>query len=140
MTGQPPGGDPSMQGVETSYCRSPAGLSPTSAAQRTVHEPDRAAAPQPKGAARLGQVPPQCACQTTAARMGRSSSSFTGPVLIVWAREEKLMPPEHAERLAKHFETAELTWVDDNRTLIPIDQPEILAVHLEDFLARTTVG
>lgn len=72
--------------------------------------------------------------------MGRSSSSFTGPVLIVWAREEKLMPPEHAERLAKHFETAELTWVDDNRTLIPIDQPEILAVHLEDFLARTTVG
>ena len=64
--------------------------------------------------------------------------AFAGPVLIVWAREEKLMPPEHAERLAKHFENAELVWVDDSRTLIPIDQPEILIDHLERFLARTT--
>ncbi len=29
-----------------------------------------------------------------------------GPVLIVWARDEKLMPPEHAVRLAKHFDNA----------------------------------
>ena len=64
--------------------------------------------------------------------------AFTGPVLIVWAREEKLMPPEHAERLAKHFANAELVWVDDSRTLIPIDQPEILIGHLERFLSRTT--
>ena len=63
--------------------------------------------------------------------------AFAGPVLIVWAREEKLMPPEHAERLAEHFENAELVWVDDSRTLIPVDQPEILTGHLDDFLART---
>ena len=66
--------------------------------------------------------------------------AFTGPVLVVWAREDKLMPPEHAERLAEHFENAELVWVDDSRTLIPIDQPEVLAAHLERFLARTTAG
>ena len=36
------------------------------------------------------------------------------------------MPPEHAERLAEHFENADLVWVDDSRTLIPIDQPEVL--------------
>ena len=63
--------------------------------------------------------------------------AFTGPVLIVWAREEKLMPPEHAERLADHFADAELVWVDDSRTLIPIDQPAILLDHLERFLSRT---
>ncbi|MXW61695.1 MAG: alpha/beta hydrolase [Acidimicrobiaceae bacterium] len=63
---------------------------------------------------------------------------FKGPVLVVWAREDKLMPPEHAMRLTEHFENAELVWVDDSRTLIPIDQPEILATHIETFLARTT--
>ena len=48
------------------------------------------------------------------------------------------MPPQHAERLAEHFENAELVWVGDSRTLIPIDQPEVLSGHLERFLARTT--
>ena len=66
--------------------------------------------------------------------------AFTGSVRVVWAREDKLMPPEHAVRLAEHFENAELVWVDDSRTLIPIDQPEVLAAHLERFLERTTAG
>ena len=69
--------------------------------------------------------------------------AFTGPVLVVWARDDRLMPPEHAERLAEHSDNAELVsgrWVDDSRTLIPIDQPEALATHLERFLARTTAA
>ena len=61
--------------------------------------------------------------------------SFRGPVLIVWAREDKLMPSVHAERLAEHFENSQLVWVDDSRTLIPIDQPKILTDHLRTFLA-----
>ncbi len=42
--------------------------------------------------------------------------------------------------MAEHFENAELVWVEDSRTLIPIDQPEVLAGHLERFLARTTAA
>lgn len=61
--------------------------------------------------------------------------SFRGPTLIIWAREDKLMPPAHAERLATHFENSQLVWVDDSRTLIPIDQPTILTEHLRAFLA-----
>ena len=61
---------------------------------------------------------------------------FKGQVLVVWAREDKLMPLAHAERLADHFENTELVWVDDARTLIPIDQPKVLAAHLERFLER----
>jgi pimeloyl-ACP methyl ester carboxylesterase len=64
--------------------------------------------------------------------------SFRGPVLIVWAREDKLMPPAHAQRLAEHFENSQLVWVDDSWTLIPIDQPEILTKHLRAFLAAHT--
>ena len=62
--------------------------------------------------------------------------AFTGQVLVVWAREDRLMPPEHAERLADHFENTELVWIDDSRTLIPIDQPEVLTAHLKRFLER----
>ena len=64
--------------------------------------------------------------------------SFQGRVLIVWAREDKLMPPAHAERLANHFENSELVWVDDSRTLVPIDQPEALTNHLRTFIADST--
>ena len=64
--------------------------------------------------------------------------AFAGPVLVVWARDDKLMPPEHAQRLSEHFANSELVWVDDSRTLIPIDQPEALTSHLEEFLARHT--
>ena len=45
--------------------------------------------------------------------------SFGGPVLIVWARDDKLMPPAHAERLAEHFQNTQLVWVDDSRTQNP---------------------
>lgn len=60
--------------------------------------------------------------------------AFRGPVLVVWAREDRLMPPVHAERLAKHFDNARLVWVDDSFTLIPIDQPEVLVRELREFL------
>ena len=62
--------------------------------------------------------------------------AFAGQVLVVWAREDRLMPPEHAERLAAGFENAELVWVDDSRTLVPIDQPEVLTAPLETFLEQ----
>ena len=64
--------------------------------------------------------------------------SFAGPVLIVWARDDKLMPPTHAERLADHFQNTQLVWIDDSGTLIPIDQPEVLTGHLRSFLAANT--
>ena len=62
--------------------------------------------------------------------------AFAGQVLIVWAREDRLMPPEHAERLADHFENTELVWIEDSRTLIPVDQPDLLAAHLERFCGQ----
>ena len=48
------------------------------------------------------------------------------------------MPPAHAERLAAHFQNTQLVWVDDSRTLIPIDQPQVLTNHLHTFLAAHT--
>ena len=61
--------------------------------------------------------------------------SFGGAVLVVWGRDDRLMPAAHAERLVEHFEKAQLVWIDDSRTLVPIDQPEVLTEHLRSFLA-----
>ena len=32
--------------------------------------------------------------------------------------------PDDAERLAEHFQNTQLVWIDNSRTLIPIDQPK----------------
>ena len=63
---------------------------------------------------------------------------FASPVLIIWARDDKLMPPAHAERLAQHFQNTRLVWIDDSRTLISIDQPKTLTDHLHTFLTAHT--
>ena len=80
----------------------------------------------------LGSVPKR----TQLLDWAEQQRAFTGQVLVVWAREDRLMPPEHAERLAAGFENAELVWVDDSRTLVPIDQPEVLTAHLETLLEQ----
>ena len=45
------------------------------------------------------------------------------------------MPPAHAERPAEHFENTQIAWIDDSRTLIPIDQPESLTACLREIVA-----
>jgi len=60
--------------------------------------------------------------------------SFTPPVLIVWAREERVMPPEHGRRLAELFPNSRLVEIPDGYTLVPLDQPARLASCLHDFL------
>ncbi|MCB1253970.1 MAG: alpha/beta hydrolase [Austwickia sp.] len=59
------------------------------------------------------------------------------PVLVVWARQDTMMPPEHGPRLARHYPNARLVEIDDSATLVPWDQPEELARVLREFLADT---
>jgi pimeloyl-ACP methyl ester carboxylesterase len=63
--------------------------------------------------------------------------SFPGPVLVVWATEDKLMPREHGRRLVELFPNARLVEIEDSYTLIPEDQPDRLAEVMLDFLAET---
>lgn len=63
-------------------------------------------------------------------------SVFTRPVLILWAREDRMMPLEHAERLARTFEDSTVVIVDDSWTLISEDQPDAFADTLVAFVDR----
>ncbi len=63
-------------------------------------------------------------------------AGFTRPALIVWAREDKLMPIEHARRLAELLPQARLVEIDDSYTLISEDQPAELVVLIRELMGR----
>ena len=63
--------------------------------------------------------------------------SFDRPVLIVWAAEDQVMPPEHGRRLAEHFPDSRLIEIPDSYTLIPEDQPRLLSAHLRAFIGES---
>lgn len=65
-----------------------------------------------------------------------AASRFGGvrvPVLLTWAREDKLFPASDAERLARELPGATLTWIDDSYTLVPEDRPELLTQRILEF-------
>jgi pimeloyl-ACP methyl ester carboxylesterase len=61
---------------------------------------------------------------------------FERPALVVWARDDRVMPPEHGSRLAGLLPQGQLTEVDDSYTLIPLDQPARLAQIIRDFIRK----
>ncbi|MFF0018947.1 alpha/beta fold hydrolase [Streptomyces sp. NPDC005496] len=60
-------------------------------------------------------------------------AGFERPVLVVWAAEDRVMPPEHGRRLAELLPRARLVEVTDSYTLVPLDQPERLARLIREF-------
>ncbi|WIY01366.1 alpha/beta hydrolase [Amycolatopsis mongoliensis] len=61
--------------------------------------------------------------------------AFDRPVLVVWAREDRVMPPEHGERLAALLPKGKLVEVADSYTLLPLDQPAEFARLVREFTA-----
>ena len=59
--------------------------------------------------------------------------SFNHPALVVWASQDRVMPPEHGQRLAKLLPQGQLAEVEDSYTLIPLDQPARLAQLIREF-------
>lgn len=60
--------------------------------------------------------------------------SFHRPALVVWAAEDRVMPPEHGRRLADLLPNGRLVEIADSYTLIPEDQPGELARTLRQFI------
>jgi pimeloyl-ACP methyl ester carboxylesterase len=58
---------------------------------------------------------------------------FQRPALVVWASEDRVMPPEHGRRLAELLPQGRLVEIPDSYTLIPLDQPARLAEAIQQF-------
>jgi len=69
-----------------------------------------------------------------ASRLG----GFDRPVLLAWAREDKLFPVALARRLAAVLPDARLELIDDSYTFVPEDQPQALARLVVYFLGATS--
>jgi pimeloyl-ACP methyl ester carboxylesterase len=63
--------------------------------------------------------------------------SFERPALVVWASQDRVMPPEHGRRLAELLPHGRLIEVTDSYTLIPLDQPTRLAEAIHQFMHET---
>jgi pimeloyl-ACP methyl ester carboxylesterase len=61
---------------------------------------------------------------------------FKHPALVVWAIQDRVMPPEHGQRLAGLLPEARLVEVPDSYTLIPLDQPARFASVVREWLGR----
>jgi pimeloyl-ACP methyl ester carboxylesterase len=62
-------------------------------------------------------------------------ASFQQPVLVLWGTEDRMMRPANGRRLADAFPNATLVEVPDSYVLMPIDQPEVLAREIGEFVS-----
>ena len=65
---------------------------------------------------------------------------FDRPALVVWASEDRVMPPEHGHRLAELLPQGRLVEIADSYTLIPLDQPTRLAEAIQEFLDESAAA
>jgi len=66
-------------------------------------------------------------------RTAEALPAFDRPALVVWAADDRVMPPEHGRRLATLLPNARLFEISDSYTLIPLDQPAQLAEAIRKF-------
>jgi pimeloyl-ACP methyl ester carboxylesterase len=59
--------------------------------------------------------------------------TYDRPALIVWAKEDRVMPLEHGRRLAELLPQGHLVEIPDSYTLVPLDQSALLARAIRDF-------
>ena len=67
----------------------------------------------------------------------RALPAFDRPALVAWAAEDRVMPPAHGRRLAELIPGARLVEIADSYTLIPQDQPRVLASAIREFVRET---
>lgn len=70
-------------------------------------------------------------------RWAEQLRTFDRPAPVVWATEDRVMPPDHGRRLADILPQGRLVEVADSYTLLPQDRPDALVEHLRAFLAET---
>lgn len=66
-------------------------------------------------------------------RAAEKLEGFDRPALVIWAAEDRIMPPEHAHRLADLLPRVHAVEVEDSYTLVPLDQPAWLAGTVRTF-------
>ena len=70
-------------------------------------------------------------------RAAEKLPQFKKPVLIAWAKEDRIFPLGDAYRLSETFPNARLELIEDSYTFVPEDQPRRLAASIAAFMRET---
>jgi pimeloyl-ACP methyl ester carboxylesterase len=63
---------------------------------------------------------------------------FERPVLVAWGSDDRVMPIECGRRLAAAFPQATFVEIADSATLVPWDQPAVLANAIREFVPSSS--
>ncbi len=66
--------------------------------------------------------------------------AFPVPLLLLYARQDPMVPPRVGERLAALIPSAELKWLEDTSHFAHVDTPELFLDATRDFLAADFPG
>ncbi len=61
---------------------------------------------------------------------------FDRPTLVLWASQDRVMPPVHGRRLSEIIPDAQHVEIDESYTLMPLDRPVAVANQIAAFVAR----
>jgi len=67
-------------------------------------------------------------------RLGKRLYRLRAETLLVWGREDRLVPPAYAERWQQLVPHAQLAWIDAAGHMLPLEQPAAVAEALTRFL------
>jgi pimeloyl-ACP methyl ester carboxylesterase len=67
-------------------------------------------------------------------RLSKRLYRLTNPTLVLWGREDRLMPPVYAERWKELVPQAEVALIEDAGHMLPYEQPEATARAISSFV------
>jgi pimeloyl-ACP methyl ester carboxylesterase len=68
-------------------------------------------------------------------RLGKRLYRLRADALLVWGREDRLVPPAYAARWQELVPQARIAWIEGGGHMLPLEQPEAVAAELARFLA-----
>jgi pimeloyl-ACP methyl ester carboxylesterase len=68
-------------------------------------------------------------------RLSKRLYRLRAETLLVWGRQDRLVPPVYAERWQQLVPGARLAWIEDAGHMLPLEQPVAVADAVTRFLA-----
>ncbi|HVR29958.1 MAG TPA: alpha/beta hydrolase, partial [Thermoanaerobaculia bacterium] len=71
-------------------------------------------------------------------RLSKRLYRMTAPTLLVWGRQDKLIPPPYAERFLELLPgESRIAWIDQAGHMVPYEQTAAVAEAIAGFLAQS---
>lgn len=97
----------------------------------------------PQGAAAFSKIMAQVLSVPDLRDFGarlQARSSFPCPLMMIYSRQDPMVPPEVGEKLAAMIPDARMVWLQNTSHFMHVDSPQRVLPHLNDFLLPPSTG